>query len=431
MPKAIREAGPLAVASASTSENTIPIVLISPGWGSSGYYSASVLENAAKAKVFAKDLHLYLDHPGEAESYDRPERSVRDLAATLAADAVWDGTQLVGEAIPFGAAAQMLADKEFASAIGLSIRAYAESTIGEAEGRKGQIITNIDEAISIDFVTKAGRGGRVLVELMESARPSQVVERAVSHGVTEATANDTRDALHAALKDAYGGEKSWAWVRDFDEATVWFQLETPDGTDTYAETYELESSGAVILAGSPIEVRPRTEYVPVKPAAESGATDQTPNVPAPAGQSTATESEETHMATTQIEESRLAQLEKDAERVQSLESERDTAKAELATFKARESARPAIIKAVGESSLPAISQARLVESVLAGVAADTTPEQVADATKAAVEAKQAEMAELAEALGVGRIHGFGSTVTESTGYSVEDFDAAFNSTKEA
>jgi hypothetical protein len=254
MPKAIREAGPLTLApTPATTKGAVPIVLISPGWGSSGYYSAEVLKNAAEAGVFGKGLQLFLDHPGEAESYDRPERSVRDLAATLADDAVWDGEKVVGEAIPFGAAAEMLADKEFAQAIGVSIRAYADSTIGEAEGRKGQIITNLVEAISVDFVTRAGRGGRVLVELMESARPEQVVERAIRQGVAEATANDTREALNTALKDAYGGEKSWVWVRDFDESVVWYSHETDGSSGLFQHSYS-ENDGAVSLTGDPVSV---------------------------------------------------------------------------------------------------------------------------------------------------------------------------------
>ncbi len=432
MPKTIREAGPLAIGATSSSTGTVPIVLITPGWGSSGYYSAKVLENAAKAKVFAKGMQLFLDHPGKEESYDRPERSVRDLAATLAEDAVWDGTQLVGEATPFGAAADMLANKEFAKTIGLSIRAYAESTIGEAEGRRGEIMTELVEAISTDFVTKAGRGGRVLVELMESARPEQVCERAVTRGVAEATANDTRTALSDALKDAYGGEKSWTWVRDFDETTVWFQHETPDWTGMFAETYEIDDDdAAVILAGSPVEVRATTVYVPVKPATESGA----PNVPAPAGQPNPTPNvQEDTMGNIQVDEAQHAAVTEAAGRVPTLEAERDTAKAELAMFKAREAARPAVTKKVGESSLPATRKARIVESILKQVRLDengqANAEELVTLTEAEVLESETEIAEIAESLGVGSIRGFGGgdptagTVTEA------DFDAAFNAPKE-
>ena len=62
-------------------------------------------------------------------------------------------------------------DEDFVKAIGVSMRAYADTTVGEAEGRKGTIITALLEAASVDFVTKAGRGGRVL-SVLES-RPGR------------------------------------------------------------------------------------------------------------------------------------------------------------------------------------------------------------------------------------------------------------------
>ena len=143
------------------------------------------------------------------------------------------------------------------------------------------------------------------------------------------------------------------------------------------------------------------------------------------------------MATIQIEETELGRLRQDAERVQTLESERDAATAErdqartaLAVHTAREAARPAIARAVAESGLPARRQARLVESILAGVSVDTTPETVAEATARVIADEQADIAELAESLGVGTVSGFGQSVTESTGYGVDDFDAAFTARKE-
>ncbi|MGG5257468.1 hypothetical protein [Phycicoccus avicenniae] len=456
MPKEIREAGPFG-AVRETSSGRIQVGLITPGWGSSGYYSQQVLENAAAAKVFPAGTQMFLDHPGETERYDRPERSVRDLAAVLTTDAVWDGNALVGEAQVFGPFIDTLTDEHFAKAIGVSIRAAAEVTAGEAEGRKGTLVTELVEAQSVDFVTRAGRGGSILA-VLESARPAQVLERAIAHGVAEASANDTRDALMDALKGAYGAEKTWVWVRDFDETTVWFDLETPDEQSVYQQGYTLDDQGgAVLVDGDPLEVRARTEYVPVTIAAESGlvirltgsldpvsvarqveaalAQHRTPkNAPAPAGQSTATESKETTMATTQIEEAELGRLRQDAERAQTLESERDTARGELATFKAREAARPAVTKKVGESAtLPPSRKARVVESVLKQVRVDengaANAEELVRITESEVTEAETELAELAEALGHGRVTGFGQ-VHESTGASVEDFDAAFSTSQE-
>lgn len=466
MPQAIREAGPLKVAAGTTTKGTVPIVLITPGWGSSGYYSAKVLENAATKKVFAKGTHLFLDHPGEEESFDRPERSVRDLAATLAEDAVWDGNQLVGEAIPFGDAAEMLSDPEFRKAIGVSIRAYADSTIGEAEGRKGQIITDLVEAVSVDFVTRAGRGGRILTELMESARPTQVVERAIEHGVEEATANDTRAALQNVLTSQYGGEKRWVWVRDFDETKVWFTHETPESSGIFEDTYELDDN-SVTLGGSPVEVIAQTRYVPIvtptneakisaavsdliacgvspNEAAEAAAqvVRLAESVPAPAGQpNNPNRPQEDTMGHIQVDEAEHGRLTEAAGRVPTLESERDTAtqradnaERELATYKAREAARPAVTKKVGESTLPPSRKARIVESVLKQVRLDengaANVDELVGITESEVRDAETEIAELAESLGVGSVRGFGSTGEPAGTVTEADFDAAFNPSRE-
>lgn len=481
MPKRIHEALNLTVESVDAPSGRQSIQLIDAGWGSSGYYSARVLENAANARVFPKGTHMYLDHPSQTEEHDRPERSVRDLAAVLVEDAVWNGTALVGEAKVFKAYRELLTDPDVAENIGLSIRAFADTTIGEAEGRKGTIITALTEALSIDYVTKAGRGGRILA-VLESARTR----------VDEATSNDTREALNAALRAAYGAEDVWLWLRDFDDTTAWFTREDADSSAIYQQAYVLADNGTAVLAdGDPTEVRARTEYVPVAATTEAevvapakaaltemllacpldrthadgraitrwvevaankalgidltealyfngdrnqrlSAVLPSTSVPAPAGQSTATESEGDDMATTQIEESRLAQLEKDSERVQSLESERDT------LVRERDEAREALaahdrhalitrtIDAVeGADSLTALERDGLAARVPAGDV-DTA------ALTAAVEAAVAESAQRA---GAGTITGFGATGTTTGGAitateSTASVMAAFGITQE-
>lgn len=463
MPKsAVRESLQASVVEADAKSGRLSIGLITPGWGSSGYYSAKVLENAATAKIFPAGTRMFLDHPGEQESYDRPERSVRDLAAVLTEDATWDGERLVGEAQVFGPFVPLLTDEDFAKTIGVSIRAWAEATTGEAEGRKGPIITELVEAESVDFVTKAGRGGSILA-VLESARPAAVVERAIAHGVSEATANDTREALGAALREAYPGEKSWVWVRDFDATTVWYEHETPDMAAVFAEGYTVTDAGAVTLAGTRVEVRARTVYVPVTASTEGGFIESDPrlaaaveaavgaltlsgvissgdareaatramrefrlahegptSVPAPAGQSTATDVKETNMATTQIEEARLATLESAAERVPTLESENSTLRRDNAVLRARESARPIADEVLGASeSLPPSVRSRVARESLerVTVADDGSFDEAAfrTAVEAARTQAETEVAELAESLGAGKPTGFGRTVPAGDG----------------
>lgn len=144
------------------------IAIISEGWGSSGYYSREILSRDGP-KVFREGTLMYLDHPSRTEAMDRPERSVKDLAAKIATTPFMEGNTLVAEAEIFPVWRETI--DALADTIGLSIRAYGEAEFGEAEGRQGNIVQRLDDSASVDFVTEAGRGGRVM-ELIESARRS-------------------------------------------------------------------------------------------------------------------------------------------------------------------------------------------------------------------------------------------------------------------
>lgn len=444
MPQRISEA---AAAPAVATPGRIKVGLITPGWGSSGYYSAKVVENAAADKVWPAGTQIFFDHPSESELYDRPERSVRDLAAVTTEDARWDGAGLVAEAKVIGPYRELVTDEVFAEAVGMSIRSTAETTTGEAEGRKGTIVTRLVEGVSVDLVTKAGRGGKVLA-VLESARAE----------AREAMAGDIRDALQAAVRDANPGEKVYAFVRDFDPdaSLVYYEVEAEaDGSALYRQSYKVASDGSASLTGDRVEVVMRTTYVPVDGDTSGDATEAKTvtvhldalrkayeqamqraersireaeaslDVPAPAGQSTATQSEGDDMATTQIEESRLRDLEKDAERVQTLESERDTARTSLAEAHReidRGRARDVVREAAREANVD------LDEYQVAGIAADyPTAEGRLDEDKLAESAKAA-VAKLAESYGAGRVRGFGGSDPsgDSATVSEADYDAAFN-----
>lgn len=411
MPKQIREAAAAPVA--ADTPGRLLVGLITPGWGSSGYYSDQVLENAATDKVWPKGTHVYFDHPTESEKFDRPERSVRDLAAVLTEDATWDGAQLSAPADVIGLYKDLVTDPVFVEAVGMSIRAAAETTTGEADGRQGTIITRLTEGISVDLVTHAGRGGKVLA-VLESARAD----------LREATANDTSDALTAALKDANPGERVYTWVRDFDadKGVVYFVLDSDHESNTYQQGFTLADDGTAALTGDPVEVSVRTEYVPVlTDAAEGGTT----GVPAPAGQSNASESKENAMATTQIEEAELGRLREDSQRVQTAESERDAANtradnterqlAEAHRVIDKSNARDIVRKAAREA------QVELDDYQVAGIAADypTGEDGRLDGDKLTEAAKTA-VAKLAEEAGAGKVRGLGGG---SGGGEISESDA--------
>lgn len=368
----------------------IRVSLITPGWGSSGYYSADVLEAAATDRVFPAGTHMYMNHPSATEAYDRPERDVKDLAAVLLEDAVWTpGQALEADAMVFSNWRAPLA--EMAPYIGVSIRGAAEVEEGEAEGRRGRIMTKLVEGSSVDFVTKAGRGGSF-----------EVLESAWSQGhtgdVSEAMSHDVRDALNTLVNDAYRvkGEDSsvYTWVRDYDAdtSTVYFELEGAE-SGIFAQGYTTGDGGIPnALSGDRTEVRVETSYVPVDPTGQSTTTQ---------------ESEEDTMP--QIEEARLRTLEADAGRVPTLENERDTAvqraeEAERQLAEARKSANAAIAQRVVAEAFDAhdVDAPKTAARLAANAPLTESGEVDTEALKTIAEESAAE---LAEASGAGTPRG--------------------------
>jgi len=187
--------------SAVDANGTVQLKIIQPGWGSSGYYSAAMLERDGPA-IFTAGLHMYLDHPSESESADRPERSVRDIAGVLTSDARWDadgaaGPGLYAEAEVVGAYRDLVED--LAPHIGVSIRAFGTVSEGEADGRRGRLIDGLVSAESVDWVTRAGAGGQV-VTMLESARSGRMQQRAPRRPTPAREA----DAPIVALRESEG-----------------------------------------------------------------------------------------------------------------------------------------------------------------------------------------------------------------------------------
>lgn len=152
-------------------DKTIPIKIIQPGWGSSGYYPAEVLKRDG-AKAFPKGTKMFWNHPTMSEELERPERDLNDMAAVLVSDARWDdngprGAGLYADARVFEHYEKAVDD--LAEHIGVSIRAVGKAQQGEVDGRSGTIIKEITAGKSVDFVTAAGAGGEI-ISLFEAAR---------------------------------------------------------------------------------------------------------------------------------------------------------------------------------------------------------------------------------------------------------------------
>ncbi|MBE7701260.1 hypothetical protein H9623_13245 [Oerskovia sp. Sa1BUA8] len=388
MPVAITESAPFAqAATPADGPGRLLIRIISAGRGSSGVYPAETLKAAAEAKVFKAGTHMRIDHQTDQERYDRPEGSVWDTAAVLTEDAWWDQAteSLVSEARVYSRFRTMLA--EMAPDIGVSIRASAEVEAGDWDGEPARIITRLVEANTVDFVTRAGRGGHI-IEVLEAAR----VEEARNVG-------------------------QWVESRIHRDFTVIADEMFGDGRLTREERIAL--SGAIgealdafvnrLESGAPDLY---TRDVWEEPPAATQAVEATPtDVPSrPAGQTTATESQEGTMATTEIEESRLAQLETDAGRATVLESERDTARRELAeAHAATDTATAARIIAEANVDFDELQTAGLLAS------APRIAESGRLDTDAFTKAVAEHAAKIAEAQGAGSVRGVGGGTTISGG----------------
>jgi len=425
MTKPLHESA-LTLAEATTSTNTsglLEVEFITPGWGSSGYYSREVVE--AAAPLFTVGTHMYFDHPSSAENIDRPERSVRDLAAVIESAGTVDLTTggIRGQVRPLKAYSELLTDEAFAKNVGLSIRGSAtDITIGEAEGRTGPIIEALADVASVDFVTRAGRGGSVL-SVLESAN------------LLEATASDRLSQLREIIRAKYRGRGVWAWVQDMDAETTTFAFEvnTDDGPSiTYEQGYAVGANDVdVTLTGEPVEVRRVTTYVPVTRLDSTNPTTE--------------ETLEVTMGNIQIEESEHRSLVEKAGRVDALETENATKDQRIKQFEEAEARRGRLTKAT--TIIGARAQEAGVEFTpreVKGLLADITLTEAGDLDEAAFTTLVDEDATAkAQGNGAGKVRGFGSetspvgeadtTITDAENAVAEAFGRtpAANQIKEA
>lgn len=424
MPKPLLETATITEAAATAAKDTglLPVQFLSPGWGSSGYYSPQVVEAAATDQVIPAGTHMYADHPTDTEHAERPVRSIKDLMAVTVGDArlatqedvtAWgaDLGALVGEAKVVPAWRDLV--ETVRDQIGTSIRGSATDLVeGEAEGRTGLLVEGlVAPVMSVDFVTRAGRGGRVL-SVMESARANH---RAMSHGVSEATVNDTREALQTVLRDAYGAaavdRSVWIYVRDFDDTTVWFEVEGSGAVDPgiYGQDYT-NTDGVVTLTGSRTEVRVRTTYVLVTRPDSTNPTTEA--------------DQEITMGNIQVEESIHKDALAKAGRVDALESELAIEKAMTKGLKEAEAARTRTERAtaivVAEAATAGVTfSPREVKGLLADI--NLTQEGALDEAAFTTLVKEDAAAKLKES-GVGRPRGFGADHTPISEGDDEDID---------
>lgn len=192
-------------AAETTKGNKWKVKVIESGWGSSGYYPAEVLRQYGPV-VFKKGTKVFMNHPSMTESSDRPERDVHQLAGKLVSDATFSESGLVAEVEFYSHYAPII--KEMAEDVGLSIHAFGEASVGEAEGREGPIIESLvpNPLTSVDVVTVAGAGGKFL-NLLESyknkdeAAPIEINEVVESVSEGKESMIENKEEFEAAIAE--------------------------------------------------------------------------------------------------------------------------------------------------------------------------------------------------------------------------------------
>ena len=183
----------------ATSSNPL-IKIINEGRGTSGYYTKEVLKRDGP-KIFTPGTLMYINHATPAEEAQRPEGDWNKLAAVTTGKAFWDdngkdGPALYAPAKVFSNYATQVAEK--APHTGVSIRASGSRDDKQIapDGKPG-VITGLDYAESIDLVTKAGRGGKLLTEAQV-----WLTEAAASAKEGDMTLEETQKAINDGIKAA-------------------------------------------------------------------------------------------------------------------------------------------------------------------------------------------------------------------------------------
>lgn len=143
-------------------DGTVRVKIIGPGQGSSAFYQKEQLER--DATIF-KGAHIYWDHPSRREAQDRPERSLRNLTGVITDTPRFEeygreGPGVYGTARVFSP--YRAAVNEMAPYIGVSWRGSGTVITKEIDGKRLHVAERFTHVGSVDFVTKAGAGGKAI-----------------------------------------------------------------------------------------------------------------------------------------------------------------------------------------------------------------------------------------------------------------------------
>ena len=222
--------------------------------GSTAYYPADVLATYGP-KVFKAGTPMFIDHQTADEKALKPFGSVGNFVGELAEDAYYEDDGLYAEVEVFEDAAPMIKARH--NKIGVSIRANVLAEPGVINGRSVPIAKEFTSARSVDFVMKAGAGGKI-VSILESA--------------TEETSEEVEegDNMDEVLKAIAGLEgKFESRFEAIESKLAPAVVEEANTDDTYAKALEI----AEAFVNSTLDAEGRTRVLDLhkangKPLAE-------------------------------------------------------------------------------------------------------------------------------------------------------------------
>jgi len=427
-------------------DGTIMQKLIAPGWGSSGYYSREVLERDVP-KVFPKGTQNFWNHDTAVQEMEKPEGDLHRLASVQISDPIWlengpKGPGMYAESKVFSGYANAI--DEIGEHIGMSIRASGRFKEGEAEGKRGRIITEIapdpNVGARVDYVTKPGAGGAV-VQIFESApnatplpapdvatflsEAGRVLSKAnetklkaaleqltavlslldsedtseaahwLGQRIKEALSNnDLGERLRNKLHSRFGGKETYVWTRDWsvDDGWVVFEINTKNAAKTYRLGMATTKNDVLLAEDDPVEVRVVTRYEPIvtsSEVSEAGAARQL--------------STEDAMSEQELKEARTALADRDAKL-----AETNAALAKMREQLLLREARDFVTGELAKTDLPEITRIRLAGQLARNPIATDGKLDEAAMGKAVETAVTEARAEIATLLGKdGRVTGNG------------------------
>lgn len=195
-------------------DGSYKVVLITPGQGSSAYYTEELLKEQGPA-AFPAGTHSYLDHPADLQN---PKRSPEKLLGVFTEDAHFvDGEGLVSRFKPMKHWRDFI--EEVKDYVGMSVFVEGDSEEREVDGKNTIVAESLKPNIvnTVDLVSYAGRGGHFAESLVQAALKNSL-EQGTSKEEQEqmALSDEKADALitridaliasHEQLTESLAGE---------------------------------------------------------------------------------------------------------------------------------------------------------------------------------------------------------------------------------